>query len=164
MKKTLIAGLLRVAIVIVAVFGIMMCTCWYPFSISLSVMGVIEAVPTVAQNVRMWTQVVFYWLASLPCFAVLVLWWLMTYSLKKGTLFNKGNVKLTKLSAGILFVDLVVFLIGNVVFLFLGWNDFAIIYFILSAIGLGIVITIKVFERRLKRIVKQRESAQSPVV
>lgn len=157
MKSSLIAVLVRVVIILFAVCGVVVCAFWYPFSISLSVMGIVDAVPTIAQNVQMWTQISFYWLVSLPCFAILVLVWMMTNSIKKEAFFNCRNIKLTKISAVILFADLAVFLIGNVVFLILGWNDFAIIYFTLFAIGLGVAILFKVFEQYLKKVVKMKE-------
>lgn len=160
MKNSLIAVLVRVVIVVIAACGLAVCAFWYPFSISLSVMGVVDAVPTVAQNVQMWTQLVFYWLVSLPCFGILVLAWLMTNSMKKEAFFNERNVKLAKISALILFVDLLAFLIGNVVFLILGWNDYAIIYFILFAIGLGGAILVKVFEQYMKKAVQMQEDTE----
>ena len=53
-----------------------------------------------------------------------------------------------------------VFLIGNVVFLILGWNDFALIYFILFVIGLGLTILIMFFENYLKKSVKMQENRE----
>lgn len=150
----------RCSIVIVALCGLTVCAFWYPFSISLSVMGVVDAVPTVAQNVQMWTQLVFYWLVSLPCFVILVLAWLMTNLMKKEKFFNEKNIKLANISAIILFADLAAFLIGNVVFLILGWNDYAIIYFMLFAIGLGVALLIKVFEQYMKKAVQMQEETE----
>lgn len=160
MKSSLIAVLVRVVIVVLAACGIAICALWYPFSISLSVMGVVEAVPTVTQNIQLWTQLIFYWLVSLPCFTILFMAWLMTNSMKNEAFFNDRNVKLARISAIILFVDLAVFLIGNIVFVILGWNEYAIIYFILSTIGLGIAILIKVFEQYLKKSVKMQEETE----
>lgn len=160
MKNSMLAVLVRVVIVVIATCGILVCAFWYPFSISLSVMGVVETEPTAAQNIQLWTQLVFYWVVSIPCFAILVLAWLMTNSMKKEAFFKEKNVKLTKISAIILFADLVAFLIGNVVFLILEWNDYAIIYFILFAIGLGGAILIKVFEQYLKKAVQMQEDTE----
>ena len=160
MKSSLIAILVRIVIVVLATCGIAICVLWYPFSISLSVMGVVEAVPTVAQNIQLWTQLIFYWMSSLPCFTILFMAWLMTNSMKNEAFFNNRNVKLVRLSAIILFLDLAVFLIGNIVFLILGWNDYAIIYFILSVIGLGVAILIEVFEQYLKKSVQMQEGTK----
>ena len=160
MKNSSIALFIRLIIIFIAACGLAICVFWYPFSISLSVMGLADSVPTFEQNIEMWTQLIFYYLVSLPCFIILFLAWLITCSMKKGSFFSKKNVKIIKLSALILFVDLMVFLIGNVVFLILGWNDFALIYFILFVIGLGLTILIMFFETYLKKSLKMQENRE----
>ena len=160
MKNSLIALFVRLIIIFIAACGLAICVFWYPFSISLSVMGLADSVPTFEQNIEMWTQLIFYYLVSLPCFIILFLAWLITCSMKKGAFFSGKNIKIIKLSALILFVDLMVFLIGNVVFLILGWNDFALIYFILFVIGLGLTILIMFFENYLKKSVKMQENRE----
>lgn len=154
MNNSFITISIRVALVIIAVLGLIICAYWYPFSISLSVMGVVDSTPTFAQNIQMWTQLLFYWLVSLPCFGILILVWLITNSIKKGLFFSEGNVIIVKKITMILFFDLIVFFIGNIVFLILGWNDYAMIYFIIFIIGLGGIILIKGFEHYLKKTVK----------
>ena len=160
MKNSLIALFVRLIIIFIAACGLAICVFWYPFSISLSVMGLADSVPTFEQNIEMWTQLIFYYLVSLPCFIILFLAWLITCSIKKGAFFSKKNVKIIKLSALILFIDLMVFLIGNVVFLILGWNYFALFYFRLFVIGLGLTILIMFFEKYLKKSVKMQENGE----
>ena len=165
MKNSLIALFVRLIIIFIAACGLAICVFWYPLSISLSVMGLADSVPvpTFEQNIEMWTQLIFYYLVSLPCFIILFLAWLITCSIKKGAFFSKKNVKIIKSSALILFIDLMVFLIGNVVFLILGWNYFALFalfYFRLFVIGLGLTILIMFFEKYLKKSVKMQENGE----
>lgn len=163
MKNSLIALFVRLVIVLIAACGLAICVFWYPFSIYLSVMGLADSVPTFEQNIEIWTQLIFYYLVSLPCFIILFLAWLITCSIKKGAFFSKKNVKIIKSSALILFIDLMVFLIGNVVFLILGWNYFALFalfYFRLFVIGLGLTILIMFFENYLKKCVKMQENRE----
>lgn len=160
MKNSLITLLVRLVIIFIAALGLSMCVFWYPFTISLSVMGVVDSTPTMQQNIEIWTQLLFYWVVSLPCFVILFLAWLITNSIKKEVFFSERNVKILKISALILFVDLIVFLIGNVVFLILGWNDFVLIYFIFFVIGVGITTLIKVFEQYLKKSVQMQENIE----
>lgn len=131
--------LLKSSIIILGLCGLITCLLWYPFSISLSTMGVVEATPTLEQNIQMWTQLLFYWLASIPCFIVLAIAWKISNEMKREKTFRYKVAKLIKICAIILSVDLAMFLIGNMVFLRLNWNDFALIYFIIAAIGTVVV-------------------------
>ncbi len=160
MKNSLIANLIRSVIIVIAICGLLVCAFWYPFSISLSVIGVVDAKPTQMQNIQMWSQIIFYWMVSIPCFVILVLSWLITNSMKKENFISNNNVKMLKICSLILLTDLMVFLIGNVIFLILGWNVYAIVYFMLFAIGIGIVILIKVFEQHLKKVVQMQEDIE----
>ncbi|MDE7348352.1 MAG: hypothetical protein K2N53_01665, partial [Clostridia bacterium] len=80
MNDKKVAWLLRTAIIIVGLFGITVCAFWWPFSISLSALGVDGSLTlmTGEQMAEFWSQFAFYQAASLPCFAILVLAWLVT--------------------------------------------------------------------------------------
>ena len=51
MKNSLIALFVRLIIIFIAACGLAICVFWYPFSISLSVMGLADSVPTFEQNI-----------------------------------------------------------------------------------------------------------------
>lgn len=82
MKKNFMSIAIKGSIVVVALFGLVTCFCWYPFSISLTSMGTVEATPTVAQNIKMYTQLIFYWIVSIPCFVILGNAWSISNSIK----------------------------------------------------------------------------------
>lgn len=138
MKKNLISIAIKCSILAVACFGVVMCCCWYPFSISLTVMGTVEATPTTAQNIEMYTQLAFYWMLSVPCFVILGYVWSISNVVKKDNFFSILIAKKIKRCAFILLFALVAFILGNIIFTLLGWNDFAILYSIISILGLVI--------------------------
>lgn len=138
MKTFELSFMIKSSVVIFGICGLLMCALWYPFSISFMVMGVVDVVPTLEQNIAMWTQLVFYWAVSVPCFLILAFVWKMTDSIKKDQFFSYKIAKSMKNCALLLFIDVLVFFAGNTVFFFLGWNVFAIIYYIIAVVGLAV--------------------------
>ena len=118
--------LLKGGIIVFGVCGILICVLWYPYSIGL----------TAKNSVEKWTQIAFYWLVSIPCFAVLWYAWKLADAVKKDEVFTKRVANLVKCSMQILFIDICVFLVGNIVFACLGWNELMFVYIGLGAIGL----------------------------
>jgi hypothetical protein len=135
MNNKNIALILKSVIIIVAILGLMICSIWYPFSISLTAVGTVNTSITLAQKIEIWTQLIFYWLVSIPCFIILIYSWFITNSVKANEVFTLKVSNLLKKCARILLFDLIIFLIGNTIFMCLGWNDFALIYFLLAIIG-----------------------------
>lgn len=138
MKTSLFSFIAKTAIIIAAACGLLMCTLWYPFSISLTTMGPVAASPTAAQTTEMWVQLIFYWGVSLPCFAILAIAWKVSSAIKRDELFSYNVAKRIKICAVILFADLAAFIAGNIIFMALGWNDFAIVYFVIAAVGAAV--------------------------
>ena len=66
MNAVKLSLLLKCAIIALGLCGVLICAAWYPFSISLSVMGVVPAEPTISQSIEMWPQLSFYWAVSIP--------------------------------------------------------------------------------------------------
>lgn len=148
------------AIIALGVCGLFMCIVWYPFSISLSTMGVVSAKPSLSQSVELWTQLAFYWAVSVPCFIVLIFAWKITGAIKNDEVFSYKVVNIIKKSATLLVIDIVVFLIGNIVFLALGWNDFAICYFIIAVIGLVVVSILFVLSHFVIKAIELKEETE----
>ncbi|MDE6276227.1 MAG: hypothetical protein K2M75_06805 [Clostridia bacterium] len=148
-----VSWILRSAIILVGIFGVAVCAFWWPFSISLTAVGIAQDNPpiTSAQSIEFWVQFVFYQLVSLPCFAILVLAWLVTNRIYAGEFLHLSTFKLIKTASLILFIDLVVYFIGNLVFTFLKWNDFAIIYYFLGAIGVAVALCMSVIAHFIKK-------------
>ncbi len=152
--------LVKGAIIALGLCGLFMCVVWYPFSISLSAMGVVSANPSLSQNIELWTQLIFYWVVSVPCFIVLIFAWKITGSIKNDEVFSHKVVNLIKKCAAVLVIDIVVFLVGNIIFLAVGWNDFAIVYFMIAVVGLIIVSVLLTLSHFAEKAVELKEETE----
>ena len=163
MEINKITLLFRVSLIIVAVFGILICALWYPFTISLTSFGIVDYSPTVEQVTRFWVTLSFYWVVSVPCFVVLFILWKISIYLKKNDFFTNNVVVLMKRIVFILLIDLFIFLIGNVVFLLLKWNDFAIIYFMITVLGLVVICFLYVGIIIIKKGIELKEDLEGTI-
>lgn len=163
MNAKKITLIFRIAIIAIGICGLLICALWYPFSISLTTMGTSNATPTAEQSVRIWVQLVFYWVVSVPCFLILVFTWKVSSALKKEELFSKKIVRLINLEISTLLIDLLVFLIGNIVFILLKWNDFAIVYFMITIIGLVVVSFFWIALYVIKRGIEMQEEIEGTI-
>lgn len=142
MKNRFLITLSRVSIVFLFFVGICICLWWYPFSISFSTIGLVsgESSNSVlidqAQAIAFWSQLIFAWLTSIPCFVALVFGFRTTIYAKRDEFFTKKNANIFKMIAAMLFIDSVTFIIGNIVFMFLNWNPFALIYYVIGILGI----------------------------
>ena len=144
----------RYAILAIAICGVCACAFWYPYSVSWSTKAL-----QATQKVAYWVQLVFYWLISLPCFALLCMGWKITTAIKEDRLFVEQNATLVKKAVHILFADIIVFLVGNAIFLALGWNAFALLYLLFAVVGLVISVFMAILSHYLyKAAVLQEES------
>lgn len=163
MNSNKITIVLRISIIIIALCGAVMCAFWYPFSISLTAIGVTNATPTLEQTIKFWVQLVFYWFVSIPCFFILALLWYMSVIFNKEGFFSEKIIKATKIEIITLLIDLAIFLIGNIVFAILGWNDFAIIYYLITVIGLVVVGFFYVFIYIIKKGIQMKEEIEGTI-
>lgn len=138
---------IRCAIIAVALFGIAVCAVWIPISVINS------------PKAACWIQRVFYWLTAAPCFVVLVLGWMVSMQMKKGELFREKTAKLIQLATVILFVDILVFFLGTLVFFLLDWNGLLFLYSLIAVVGMFVVLFLAVVSHYvLKAAVLQEES------
>lgn len=86
----------------------------------------------------MYTQFAFYLAVSFPCFLCLIHLWKVSTAMKNGLFFGFDAANQIRRSGIILFVDLCCFFLGNLIFMFLGWNDFYMIYLVIFFIGIAI--------------------------
>ena len=163
MKKSVMSFVVKCSVIIIALFGVIMCACWYPFSISLTTIGPIDTVPTVAQYVEMYSQLAFYWFVSIPCFIILIFAWKFSNDIKRDDVFNMKTVKRIRHCVVILLADLVVYVIGNLIFMLIGWNDFAILYFIIAIIGLVITCILAVVSHYVSKAAILQEEAEGTI-
>jgi len=137
----------RCAIIAVAIVGLTVCAVWIP----ISVLG--------ADVTARWVQRIFYWLTSLPCFVALAFGWVVSSEMRKGDLFKEKTAKLVKLAAVMLFIDIVIFFIGTLVFFLLDWNGLLLLYSVVSAVGMIVVLFLFVVSHYLlKAAILQEES------
>ena len=155
MSKKSLYYLVKSAIIIVALCGVCICSCLYPFLASLN--GLDKGSEAV-----MWSQLIFYWLTSIPCFIILGVAWKIASSIKT-ELFTHKNAKHLKNSAILLFVDSIVFFIGNFVFMLIGYNPFAIAFFMLVIIALIASLALAVVGHYVTRATTIREENESYV-
>ena len=167
MNDKKISWMLRSAIILVGIFGVAICAFWWPFSASMTTFGINTIIDmdrvTGAQLAEFWVQFAFYQVVSLPCFAILVLAWLVTNRIFKGQFFELGTAKLIRTASLILYIDLLIFFIGNLVFMFLKWNDFAIIYYFLGAIGVAVALCMSVIAYYVKKSAELKEETEGIV-
>lgn len=137
MRKSIVLLISRSAIIIFALVGIAICAA-YPYMIAITT-GLMFR-PEASDHSVLYIQLIFYWLTSLPCFVILGIAWKITTLVERDEIFSRETARLLKLSAVILFCDILAFLIGNLIFLFLEWNGFAIVHFSISTVGVVVAL------------------------
>lgn len=140
--------IIRINLIIIAVIGLLICGIWYPFSISLGswINGI--------TNTPSYIQLIFYWGCSIPCFVILFLLYKVT--LTKGNILNSFITNLNT-SKKILTISLIIFLIGNIFFMVLNQNDFAVLYFIITLLGVAVVSIFNILINSIKYVVSLEE-------
>lgn len=131
MTNRTISLFIKISIIFIAIAGIALCIFWYPFSVSFSLAEI-----NVEHNGIYWVQVLFYWGASVPCFAILVIVWLIANTIKKDDVFSLKLSKKLTIIFYLLFAASCVFLVGNTVFTVLKWNLFTAIYYFIGVFGI----------------------------
>ncbi len=124
----------KISVIAMAVCGILMCALWLPYSTYISVVGA-GAQPTAEQNVAVWVQVAFYCAACVPCFVILAFVWKIADAIKGDRAFSAEVAKLIMRAAVTLYADIAFFMVGNIVFAALGWNEFFFVYFVVAVIA-----------------------------
>ena len=88
----------------------------------------------------------FIWATSLPCFAILVLVWIVSGAIKREDVFTYATARYIRISAILLFCDMGFFFAGNVVFSILKMNHPGILLLsliiIIFAISLGLLASV----------------------
>ena len=65
---------------------------------------------------------VLFWITAVPCYTALVLLWKVIKSIDSDELFQKVNADRFRLVEKLAFTDAAVFMVANIVFLFLNFN------------------------------------------
>ena len=139
MKNTAMSLMVKTCVVLVALLGVLICAFWYPFILSLLTVGPVDVVPTPEQELQFYSMLAFHWITSIPCFIILLLIWQIADDIKRDTVFHVKTVRRFRGIVCILFVDLIIFIIGNIASFMIGWNDLALAYLCLAVVGLVIM-------------------------
>lgn len=153
----------RFSIVIIALCGLTVCALWYPYSFSLIKIGLLGSELSELTSIQSWGLLSFYWAVSIPCFVILIIAWKISVYIKTEQLFTIKVANMIKLCALILLIDLGIFLIGNIIFLLLKINDFAIIYFFLIIGGLVLSILLSVLSYYVVKAAELKEISDGTV-
>ena len=151
------------SIVIIALCGLTVCALWYPYSFSLIKIGLLGSELSELTSIQSWGLLSFYWAVSIPCFVILIIAWKISVYIKTEQLFTIKVANMIKLCALILLIDLGIFLIGNIIFLLLKINDFAIIYFFLIIGGLVLSILLSVLSYYVAKAAELKEISDGTV-
>lgn len=162
MNNDKLAYILRAAIIAIAFCGLIICALWYPFNIAISTFG-LNSNPSMIAKILFWVQAIFYWGCSIPCFVILIYAWKVTAYIKKDMAFSFEIVKLFKKMSIILFSDLLVFLLGNILLMILQMNYFVLIYFMLSLIGVVIATILAVLAHFIKKAAILKEEQETTI-
>ena len=133
---------MRITLAFIFLIGLVICLYWYPLSITLSTgIAILDFDPaeiTPGENIEFYSQLLFYWLISIPCFVLVVMGFVNIEYMGKYGRFNIRSARLLFKMTLILFFSSLVFLIGNLSFMILGWNKFPILYCIIGGAGMAL--------------------------
>ena len=101
---------------------------------------------------------VFIWIASLPCFAILVFIWKVSGAINRDEVFTLRTAKWIKTSAALLFADAGFFFIGNVAFLLFNVSHPGIL--LISMLGNIFVIALALLAAVLSRYITKAAELQ----
>ncbi len=137
MNKRTLFILIRVALLLVFVLGSAVCAIGVPFMVQVDMGLIVPDMPplTEEETLRLYSQLIFLWVSALPCFVAIIMCWCASGTMMKGKEFSAKVAKMFKTISIMLLIDTLYFLIGNTVFMFLQWNSFALIYYVVAVLG-----------------------------
>ena len=130
----------RIALAFIFLIGLGICLYWYPLTVTLSTgIAILDYDPaeiTPQENIEFYSQLLFYWIISLPCFVLVVMGFIETAYVKKYGIFNIRSANLLFKMALLLFISSFIFLFGNLIFISLDWNPLPLLYCIIGGAGM----------------------------
>ena len=159
MSSKVLCNLVRTAVIMVAICGIIVCYYLLP---SLGTF-IKDNNPGYANFYFPW--LIFLWVTIVPGFVVLVFIWKVSTAIKLDTVFTLKTASFFSKCTVILFCDVVFFFAGNIVFLMLGLNHVFILFLSLIAGIFGITLTVlmALFSRYLTKAATLQEEVDSIV-
>lgn len=123
MSSKTLGNLMRVSVIAAGLCGLFLCL----FAIPSWGQSMIQATP--GRREWFWPWLIFAWVFSLPCFAILVYIWKVSGAVISETVFTIKSAKWVKTGAILLLFDAVFVFIGNVVLLLLNMNHPGVLLF-----------------------------------
>ncbi|MCL2002453.1 MAG: DUF2975 domain-containing protein [Oscillospiraceae bacterium] len=159
MSSKTLCGLLRAAVIVVAICGVAVC-CFI--------------LPAVGKSFSYWYPefahayvpwLVFLWVAALPVFAVLALIWRASAAVGHDRVFTAAMARLVKYGAMCVFGDTVYFCAGNIVLLLLGMNHPAIVLasLFIGVLGMSMTALMAVLSRHLTKAAALQEEVDGTI-
>lgn len=136
MKQESLAKWLKGAIVVVFLCGLILCL----YVLPIWGKKVIEENFQLAGAFLPW--MIFLWIASLPCFSVLIFGWKVAGEIRVNRSFSESNAKSLKYVSILAMVDSVFFFLGNVIYLVLGLSRLGILFLSCIIVFVGIAISV----------------------
>lgn len=152
MRQKTLANWLKAAIITIAVFGLFLYCILIPYFGQYLVIQY----PEFSYMYVPW--LVFLSISGLPCYAVLVLGWLIAVNIGNDRSFSEENARYLKLIAILAGADSIYIFVGDVVLFFLGMNHPGIALMLLSLELIGIPVTIAA--AALSHLVKKAAALQ----
>lgn len=122
----------RITLAFVFLIGIVICLYWYPLTITLSTgIAILDYDPaeiTPQENIEFYSQLLFYWIISLPCFVLVLMGFICTEYTRKNGKYNLKSANMLFKMALLLFISSFIFLFGNLIFISLNWNPLPLLY------------------------------------
>lgn len=136
MTQKKLALWLKLIIIVIAVCGII------AYAVVIPNYGMSLAARYPEFSGRFWPWLVFIWISGIPCYAVLVLGWLITSGIAKDQAFTVRNARYMKWISQLAAADSVFFLAGNLVLWFLNMSHPGIVLLSLVVVFAGIAVSV----------------------
>ena len=148
---------IRIAVLTVTLAGVLLCAFGYPDLVMFSSL----AFPSEKETLFFYSQLIFYWAVSVPCFIIMALIWNVSTRIRRGETFSFKIYRYLRISATILFADCGVFFVGNTVFYLLDSNPFFVFYLIIGMVGVAIALCATALSAMAKNAAMLKEDNDS---
>lgn len=140
---------MKVAVALIALCGTAICAAGFPAAVYVAVGKLFE--PWSREFTLCYSfELAFLLLSALPCYAIVVYLWKTSELIGRGRLFCDSAVKYFAASARLLFVDVIFFLVGNLVFYFIGANCWLWLYLFLDVCAVAVALVFVMVSKCLK--------------
>lgn len=153
MNQKTLAGWLKAAIIFVGIFGIMV----YAGVLPILGMDLVQQSPEFSNRFLPW--LIFLCVSAIPCYAVLVLGWLVASNIGRDRSFSQDNANYLKWVAILAGADTVYFFTGNIVLLFTNMSHPGVVLgsLCIDLVGVAVVIAAAVLSHLIRKAATLQE-------